>query len=1159
MGTVKYTGPVASFHCPTNAEIRSLKVHFSPKQLGEGDPSPENVREIVGWDGVKQYYSGKNVGHVVGYCATTLPNPHNNRIITNTYGTTLSTVDPERSVTITQSQAPETSNINSYKNGYMAIELDNLVFGATYDISFRVTNITSNPLNATLNNLGLGMPNGTRSGPSEIKGDILIYKNKTFAQRTGAYYVNQMDFDLRMCGMSFTLSDFMITPAGMNDGIYESYNGSIMDYEFGVLGKNKFDKNGLTPIDAYIDNSGNLISSTASKSFIIPVAPNTQYTISKVASTRFAIGQSSKNIPETGDILTNTIGNKTGTSISFTTTATTKSIVAWVYVITDTVSYNDIIDSIQLELGSTATTYEPYDPNHTVYGGWVDLITGEMCEEWKFEDLSTSNTTIKTTTKLQYPYHMRTVVNDWVHSTDNLLFNMIPNTQTNVAFNSATCGWQIPSASNIIYWVHPDCATEEGAESLRTNTDIKLIYKVSEANSSTYYLAPTQLQTFLGQNNVWSNADYVEVEYDLYETQDILARKQFIIANQPHIVKPVAASLQNFVTDMAAPLKECKIGFEPVQDLHGYSNPWPAGSGKNIAKPYDNSYISSTYVSFDYSASTGTFHCSGSASASSSHSSPSASNAINNNATFTLPAGTYTLSIIDGDGTYIYAQCVSSTETVLAETTSHVSFTTNEALTVFVRLKVAAGATVDNTVKIQLEAGSTATSYVPYENVCPISGWTRCEVYQRGKNLINLNDIENNKSIAQDGTIPLTYNFSITGFIPVKEVYYTLSATGGTDNANFRLHGYDESKNWVEQIDITLVHTGSAYEKTFKPSANIAYVRLSYITTATNLMVELGQVKTTYEPYSGTTIPITFPATKNLFDINRIEGTPNPTDISNATSPRVMDCTHYYRGLQAENYYYAPYTEASISNGVITIKNKNNNSYGISFPVAVVAGSTYTLSFNAQSSLISFGYYDNNWNYISHSSSYASSSSVTITIPNDVAYVVIVFRSEQNATYTYSNIQFELGNTATTYEPYGTIYGGYVDLVKGELVETWVGRIKKVSAYNVKYAGESHNAYAFNNFILNTDWNSRSRQLCTIAPFRFASNNGTTHFYIADNGRLNLYLSTDTDENTEFFAGAPLSIPIVHQLTPTQLKTLRGTNNIWSNANSDTEIAYWAH
>ena len=66
MGTVKYSGPVASFHCPTNAEIRSLKVHFSPKQEGSGDPSPENIRPIVGWDGVEVYRNDSTTDYEFG-------------------------------------------------------------------------------------------------------------------------------------------------------------------------------------------------------------------------------------------------------------------------------------------------------------------------------------------------------------------------------------------------------------------------------------------------------------------------------------------------------------------------------------------------------------------------------------------------------------------------------------------------------------------------------------------------------------------------------------------------------------------------------------------------------------------------------------------------------------------------------------------------------------------------------------------------------------------------------------------------------------------------------------------------------------------------------------------------------------------------------------
>ena len=38
-----------------------------------------------------------------------------------------------------------------------------------------------------------------------------------------------------------------------------------------------------------------------------------------------------------------------------------------------------------------------------------------------------------------------------------------------------------------------------------------------------------------------------------------------------------------------------------------------------------------------------------------------------------------------------------------------------------------------------------------------------------------------------------------------------------------------------------------------------------------------------------------------------------------------------------------------------------------------------------------------------------------------------------------------------------------------------------------------------------------------------------------------------------------LNTPIEHQLTPTQLKTLRGTNNIWSNSNGNITVRFWRH
>ena len=220
MGVVKYTGPVASFHCPTNAEIRSLKVHFSPKQEGTGDPSPENVREIVGWDGVEVHESRKNMGHVIGYSASATIN----RTKTNTYGTTINTINYEGihgEVVITQAQASESNNVISYMNGYIVFYPDNLIWDQKYDISFRVSNITSNPLNTTINNFKLINPYGNQASPFKIIGDRLYYKNITNKQRADTPKL--VGFDIRICGMSCTISDIMITPANSDEENYEPY------------------------------------------------------------------------------------------------------------------------------------------------------------------------------------------------------------------------------------------------------------------------------------------------------------------------------------------------------------------------------------------------------------------------------------------------------------------------------------------------------------------------------------------------------------------------------------------------------------------------------------------------------------------------------------------------------------------------------------------------------------------------------------------------------------------------------------------------------------------------------------------------------------------------------------------------------------------------
>lgn len=48
---------------PKYVSLEKLAIDFSPKQAGNGDPSPENVRPISGWDSVKVTVSNESESH----------------------------------------------------------------------------------------------------------------------------------------------------------------------------------------------------------------------------------------------------------------------------------------------------------------------------------------------------------------------------------------------------------------------------------------------------------------------------------------------------------------------------------------------------------------------------------------------------------------------------------------------------------------------------------------------------------------------------------------------------------------------------------------------------------------------------------------------------------------------------------------------------------------------------------------------------------------------------------------------------------------------------------------------------------------------------------------------------------------------------------------
>ena len=136
----------------------------------------------------------------------------------------------------------------------------------------------------------------------------------------------------------------------------------------GVRTENLFNKeNSSMRYYGYINSvTGKVIISTAgSLSIIVSVKPNSNYTISKLATTRFRVGLFT-NYPVENSVATDLYGDRdgggidSGTTLSFSTSANTAYIMAFIRNYNDTATSEEMLSSVMVNEGSTALPYEPY-------------------------------------------------------------------------------------------------------------------------------------------------------------------------------------------------------------------------------------------------------------------------------------------------------------------------------------------------------------------------------------------------------------------------------------------------------------------------------------------------------------------------------------------------------------------------------------------------------------------------------------------------------------------------------------------------------------------------------------------------------------------------------------------------------------------------------
>jgi len=308
------------------------------------------------------------------------------------------------------------------------------------------------------------------------------------------------------------------------------------------------------------------------------------------------------------------------------------------------------------------------------------------------------------------------------------------------------------------------------------------------------------------------------------------------------------------------PMKKVTVRIEPKQDLHGQDAPYPAGGGKNL---FDGSTVSTSApnnwgVSFADDALTIT------------HKNESTSGVPQISLSF--PAGTYVLSFASQIKTASISLYVDGAyNTVLR---SGDTFTVADGHTYVITFSADVG-TPNIITKIQIEKGDTPSAYAPYSNICPISGWTGCEVQRTGKNLLDLAEFarvypdyctydSESGELAVTSTALLFLN-GISVDIPTDIFdggFLHYEAKNGTcTNFRFRII-YDDGT--MTESQGTGTETGYVITTVPVYAKRIVSIHFNWSTygtlTVKNAYITFGQTETAYEPYTGRTYPISFPS-----------------------------------------------------------------------------------------------------------------------------------------------------------------------------------------------------------------------------------------------------------------------------------------------------------
>ena len=298
------------------------------------------------------------------------------------------------------------------------------------------------------------------------------------------------------------------------------------------------------------------------------------------------------------------------------------------------------------------------------------------------------------------------------------------------------------------------------------------------------------------------------------------------------------------------PLADVKVAVTPVQDLHGYANPWVGGGGAN---QWDEEWEV------------------GSINSSTGQNNVDSNEIRSKNYIPIMPLTQYYCYVGGGETqSNMKARFYDADKNYLGSSPDGATFVyynrafTTPSTAYYMRfaMQPSYGTTYNNNVAINYP--STVTTYSPYSNICPITGWTGANVVRTGKNLnpstgVNYTTSNATRIFCKAGTYTISTNNGAS--LGSNNQLYIRLFDAQTDG-NTITSGNITGSNMQLNSSGTLLYGGNGYASVTVTIAVDCWVALGFNNQVpsnfTGLQMEVGSSATSYEAYSGNTYSIPF-------------------------------------------------------------------------------------------------------------------------------------------------------------------------------------------------------------------------------------------------------------------------------------------------------------